>query len=170
VERVNQTLKRLLARRQDNLAAKGKPNAWANLIEGVVSDYNDAWHSTIKDTPNNVFESYDNIDYMKEVKSVSLKPKFKLARQKEKSIPAKLRKPLEIGDSVRTVKRKATLDKYGTDNWSDRVFKVNKIIKDPNKLRTTRYKTTEVKDGKHYQYAREELQKVDPNIDTIPNF
>ena len=89
---------------------------------------------------------------------------------KEKSIPAKLRKPLEIGDTVRTVKRKATLDKYGTDNWSDRVFKVNKIIEDPNRLRTTRYKTTEVKDGKHYQYAREELQKVDPDIDTIPTY
>ena len=44
------------------------------------------------------------------------------------------------------------------------------FIEDPNRLRTTRYKTTEVKDRKHYQYAREELQKVDPDIDAIPTY
>ena len=136
----------------------------------MVDDYNDTFHTTIKDTPNNVFESYEDIDYMKKVKSVSLKPKFRLAREKEKSIPAKLRKQLEIGDLVRTVKRKATLDKYGTDNWSTGVFTVNKIISDTNNLRTTRYKTTEIKDRKHYQYAREELQKVDPDTDEIPTY
>lgn len=160
VERVIQTLKRLLARRQQNLAAQGKGRAWANLFQGVVDDYNETYHSTIKDTPNNVFYSYDDKDFMKKVKSASLKPKLRLAREKEKSIPAKLRKPLEIGDDVRTVRRKGNLAKYGTDNWSEGVFKVTKIIKDPNRLRTIRYKTDELKDGKHYQYAREELQRV----------
>jgi len=169
VERVIQTLKRLLARRQQNLQAKNKGSAWANLFQGVVDDYNESYHSTLKTSPNDVFYNYEDKDFLKKIKSNSLKPKLKVARERAKTIPAKLKKPLEIGDTVRTVRRKGTLAKYGTDNWSGDVYKVTKIINDPNNLRTTRYKTTELKDGKHYQYAREELQRVGADIDLIPS-
>ena len=51
-----------------------------------------------------------------------LKPKFRLAKEKAKAIPERLKKPLKVGDKVRTIKRKGPLSKHGTDNWSEDVF------------------------------------------------
>ena len=91
-----------------------------------------------------------------------MKPKFRLAKERAKAIPERLKKPLKIGDKVRTIKRKGPLSKHGTENWSEDVFKVTKIRKDKSGLKTDRYTTTEIKDGKNYEYAREELQLIQP--------
>ena len=42
------------------------------------------------------------------------------------------------------------------------VFEITKIRKDKSGLKTDRYTTTEIKDGKNYEYAREELQLIQP--------
>ena len=162
VERTIQTLKRLLQRRQDQLGRENKANAWSNQFQYVVEQYNNTKHTTTGKTPDEVFFRFEDKAYLKKIKTTMLKPKFRLAKEKAKSIPERLKQPLKIGDKVRTIKRKGPLSKHGTDNWSEDIFEVKKIRKDKSGLKTDRYTTTEIKDGKNYEYAREELQLIQP--------
>ena len=93
-------MKRLLQRRQDQLARENKANAWSNQFQYVVEQYNNTKHTTTGKTPDEVFFRFEDKAYLKKIKTTMLKPKFRLAKEKAKSIPERLKQPLKIGDKV----------------------------------------------------------------------
>ena len=81
-------------------------NRYFDLLDNIVSKYNDTVHRTVKMKPVNVtYDSY--ADYNKD--SNKSKPKFK------------------VGDHVRILKYKNTFAKGYTQNWSEEVFVVSNI-------------------------------------------
>ena len=81
-------------------------NVYIDKLDGIVGDYNNTYHRTIKMKPIDVKDN-TYIDFKKEVNDKD--PKFK------------------VGDHVRISKYKNIFAKGYTPNWSEEVFVVSKI-------------------------------------------
>lgn len=107
VERFNRTLANLL---QKYRLASGR-NDWNKYLNDIVYNYNNTIHSTIKETP---FDVFNEITKSKQV----IKPKIK--------------HKYSIGDNVRIINKKNTFDKGDTIIYSKDMYKINDI--DKNKI------------------------------------
>ena len=81
-------------------------NVYIDKLDGIVGEYNNAYHRTIKVKPADVKDN-TYIDFEKEVNDKD--PKFK------------------VGDHVRISKYKNIFAKGCTPNWSEEVFVISKI-------------------------------------------
>ena len=147
VERFNRTLK---SRMYKYFTSKGT-RKWYDVIDDIISAYNNSEHRSIKMTPikasstdsrtlfNNLYSKINNFN-----------SKFK---DKGK---------LEIGENVRKKYNLGPFDKSFYPNWTDEIFKIEKRTEDFIK---PIYK---IKDGQdnvsEIRYYPEELQRVKENL------
>ena len=87
------------------MTAIGK-NVYFNVLDDIVKDYNNSFHSSIKMKPKDV-KNDSSIEYSEETNDKD--PKFK------------------IGDHVRISKYKNIFSKGYTPNWSEEIFVINKV-------------------------------------------
>jgi hypothetical protein len=113
VERFNRTLKTNMWKR---FTAENTRN-WINMLDKLLSDYNNRIHSTIKMTPvegsleKNEEKVWNNMNFNKNNISTNAKAKFK------------------VGDTVRISRMKGTFEKGYLPNWSEELFTVIKVKK-----------------------------------------
>lgn len=114
---------------------------WIDIIKGLVDEYNNTVHRTIRMKPNSVNKQNEKL-LLKSVFSnikVFHKPKFK------------------VGDYVRVSKHRLIFDKSYTPNWTTEIFKIFKIrITNPITYLLEDYLKNKIKGG-FYEY---EMQKV----------
>lgn len=136
-ERLIKTLKQKLWKK---LHMRGSYK-WYDLIEGVVQEYNNTKHHTIKMKPKDVKKR----DEQRLLNSVYMYSNYM--------------KPIKFNadDYVRISKYKSAFDKSYTPNWSTEIFQIAKIQRtQPVTYLLKDYKNIEIK-GSFYN---EELQKV----------
>lgn len=110
VERFNRTLK---GRMWKSFSFRGKYK-WVDILQDLLTEYNNTRHRTIKMVPNKVSHQNEQV-LLDTVYSydwnigVKFKPKFK------------------IGDFVRLSKYKHIFEKSYTPNWTTEIFKIRKI-------------------------------------------
>lgn len=136
-ERLIRTLKQKLWKQ---MHFRGSYN-WIDLIDGVVQDYNNTKHHTIKMKPKDVRKKHE-------------KPLLKTVyKYKNKMKPLKF----QTGQFVRISKYKSAFDKSYTPNWSAEVFKIRKVQRtQPVTYLLKDYQQNEIKGA----FYTEELQKV----------
>lgn len=110
VERLNRTIKNKMYR---EFTAQGSYR-WLEILPKIIREYNNSFHSSIGMPPNKVTAKNEKLVLTRlnsrvNVKSVSVKPKFK------------------IGQRVRISKYKAVFDKKYLPNWTNEVFVIAKI-------------------------------------------
>jgi hypothetical protein len=108
VERVNRTLKQLM---WVQFSFQGNYK-WVNILDKVVNEYNNKYHSTIKTTPANVKKSNERLI----LKSIYTHAKL-----------ANVHNKFSVGDHVRISKHRQIFDKSYTANWSNEIFIVKKV-------------------------------------------
>lgn len=127
VERANQTIRRLI----DKYCIQHHVSNMWKTIGRILDIYNNSYHTSIKDTPENVYENVrENISekellgFMKSFRNEDIVEK----RMHKKSIPIPI---VKVGDFVRIAKiKKNPLDKSsGINNYSDHVYEVVHEIK-----------------------------------------
>jgi hypothetical protein len=144
VERFNRTLKNYLRK---YFTAYNTYN-WIDVIDDIVENYNNSYHSTLKTSPNKITKDQmdriytDNIIYNAKVKS---------------------RLDINVGDMVRTLNSKTIFDKEG-EKYSKVVYEVVSII-------GNKYQIKNVKTDSNLQkrYGIHELSKVNPNFESFEN-
>lgn len=110
VERFNRTLKNKMWK-QFSLRGSYK---WIDILQSLVSDYNQTKHRTIKMKPDDVTRNDENFllnTVYKPIETIPSKAKFK------------------IGDFVRISKYKHVFSKGYTPNWTTEIFKIRKVQK-----------------------------------------
>ena len=118
VERFNKTLKT----RMYSYFTHANTNRWIDVLDTLVSGYNDTFHSSIKMTPNEVTTEPKIVARVFENLYGALN-----TRKKKRKKPS-----FAIGDHVRLSKVKAVFDKSYTPNWTTEIFTVRSIIpRDP---------------------------------------
>src|SRR5277367_2989609 len=81
-----------------------------------------------------------------------------LRTEEQPEPPAKIRKPLQVGDSVRISKVKGAFEKGYLPNWTTEIFTVSRILNtQPPQVKVTDYNNEEIK-GSFYL---PEVQAVD---------
>lgn len=149
VERFNRTLKTKMWRYLHYVNTE----RYIDALEDLVNAYNNSYHRTIRMTPNsvnenNILQVYRNTYGKMNLtdKTLYKKPKFK------------------VNDYVRLAKEKGTFEKGYETNFTEEVFKVNKVIPHMKPTYEVVDLAGEPLEGKFYQ---EELQKIsfDPNAD-----
>ena len=80
-------------------------NVYIDKLDGIVNEYNNTYHTTIKMKPSDVKNTYINTD--EEINNKDPKPK--------------------VGDHVRILKCKNIFAKGYTSNWSEEVFIIKKV-------------------------------------------
>lgn len=113
VERFNRTLKGRMWKKFTELNSQN----WLSILDELVEDYNTSYHRTIKTAPNQVTKKNENEIRMLLDRDHNNQSK----KRKEK-------KPLKAGDIVRISKAKGIFDKGYKFNWSEELFKINKIL------------------------------------------
>lgn len=108
-ERFNRTLKSKMWK-QFTLRSSHK---WIDILPGIISEYNNTKHRTIKMRPNDV--SIHNEQHL--LNSV-YKYTSNIKLQKGK---------FKVGDSVRLSKYKHAFEKGYTPNWTTEIFKIKKV-------------------------------------------
>ena len=148
VERFNRTLKNKMFR----FFTKTGKRQYINVLEDLISSYNNTFHSTIGMTPNQVTE--DNEGEVFE-KIYGFKNKREMLR--------KLKSPnIKIGDNVRKKYDFKPLDRGYYPNWTDQVFKIDKTLRNYNK---PLYNINDQKNKSHNRrFYPEEVQKIKENI------
>ena len=130
---------------------------WINALPKIVENYNNSYHSTIKMTPNECW----NGD-----KEIIKQTKKNITRQAKKMLKniKQINKYdiFKIGDNVRILKIFKNFDKGYKQNYSDDIFKIEKI----NNLRSG-VRSFVLDNGKTY-YAHQ-LIKVDKDKLITPN-
>lgn len=109
VERFNRTLKEKMWK---EFSKRGNYK-WIDILDELINEYNNSYHSTIKMKPIEV-----NKDNEKEVLN-NIYGDNKLKKEKPK---------FKLNDYVRISKYKGIFEKGYTPNWSMEVFQINKII------------------------------------------
>ena len=107
VERVNRTLKS----RIQKYFYKNKTKNWIDIIDKVVSNYNNTPHSVIGMAPNQVSESNQKDVYKRLFPNLGLRTVCKLQK----------------GDRVRKIINKDIYEKGYTKNWSEELYIIVKI-------------------------------------------
>lgn len=142
VERFNRTLKEKMWK----MFSYQSSYKWIDKIEGLVKDYNNSIHRTIKMAPidvNNKRIEKKLLDTVYKFKTIFKRNKFK------------------IGDHVRITRYKKHFEKGYETNWSPEIFK---IIKISNKFPVTYLIQDYQKHPILGRFYEQELQKVsDPN-------
>lgn len=144
VERFNRTIKNYLRK---YFTAYNTYN-WIDVIDDIVENYNNSYHSTLKTSPNKITKERmeriytDNIIYNAQMKS-------------------KLN--INVGDMVRTLNSKTIFDKEG-EKYSKVVYEVVSIIGNKYQIKNVKTDSTLQK-----RYGIYELSKVNPNFDSFEN-
>ena len=158
VERVNRTLKERMYR---YFTAQGT-KVWYNVLDDLVSGYNNSYHSSIKCTPNEVNKSNES-----KIRLILFPRKKRGVKQKGKQISVQT---FKVGDSVRISRKKHIFEKGYEQTYTHEVFYVYKKNKIKNKL--TVPVTYGLKDYNHEvvegSFYPEEMQKVDKSTDIWP--
>ena len=138
IERFNRTLKEKMWKE----FSKRGSYKWIDILEDLIKEYNNSYHTTIKMKPIEVNKKNEKdimIDIYTGKNMKNEKPKFKL------------------NDYVRISKYKGIFEKGYTPNWSCEVFKISKIIySSPITYKIKDLKEEEIQ-GKFY---KEELMKT----------
>lgn len=148
IERWNRTIKTMMFK---YFTYKGKGHRrYVNVLDDLVSSYNNSKHSTIKMAPANV-TAKDTVKIFNNIKKTHKDPK---------NVKAKLKK----NDFVRIVRVKSMMEHGYTERWTRELFKIRKVIyKKPYAM----YQLVDLKDkdilGKFYA---QQLQRVQlfPNV------
>lgn len=104
-ERFNRTLKEKMWERMD----AEHTDKWVHMVNDLVKEYNDTEHSSIKNTPAEVYLKDGVVSFQGRRIPPKTKPKFK------------------VGDFVRISLVKGVFDKGYEQNWSDEVYVVASI-------------------------------------------
>ena len=105
VERFNQTLRRLISIYQSAY----KTSKWVDVLPDLLDNYNNRYHRSLGDAPNNVDE--DTQFQIELKKYANAEKQFKL---------------FKVGDKVRVLLNKEKFDK-GRAEWSNEVYKIEEI-------------------------------------------
>lgn len=105
VERFNQTLRRLISIYQSAY----KTTNWVDVLPDLLDNYNNRYHRSLGDAPNNVDE--DTQFQIELKKYANAEKQFKL---------------FKVGDKVRVLLNKEKFDK-GRAEWSNEVYKIEEI-------------------------------------------
>ena len=123
-------------------------NVYVDILPGLVEDYNNTRHSSIKMTPVEASEKKNELTvwrnlYPNRLDIINMKPKF------------------SVGDKVRISKKKALFEKCYTTRWTEEVFTITKI----NRTSPVTYKIADLNgeeiDGTFYE---PELQKTSQQL------
>ena len=121
IERFNRTLKSRVVK---NFTSTGLNN-WINSLAEHVSAYNNTKHRTIKMTPVEASNAKSR-DLFKTIYGVNTVSELYKLKNKNK--------PLEPGDKVRKAYKPGPFDKSYFPNWTDRVYEVEAVAKEPANL------------------------------------
>ena len=140
VERFNRTLKTKMWR----YFTHKRTRRWIDILQQLLASYNNSYHRSIKMTPNEVTRNNEMLLWL---------------RTEEQPEPfTKIRKPLQVGDSVRISKVKGAFEKGYLPNWTTEIFTVSRILNtQPPQVKVTDYNNEEIK-GSFYL---PEVQAVD---------
>ena len=108
VERVNKTVKSMIWK----YFTENKTKKWINIIDAIVANYNNTYHTTIKMTPN----------------EVRWKNRKQVFRNSFKKINAKIKCKLKVGDKVRVALKKKIFEKSFVINWSNDIFTIKRAF------------------------------------------
>lgn len=103
VERVIRTFKERLYR----YFTQNSTNRWVEIIQKIAAAINNSYHRGIGTTPNSINFSTDNTLF--------------------KTAPSLAKSSLKVGDTVRVGKFKHTFEKGYLPNYSDKIYKINKV-------------------------------------------
>ena len=138
-ERVNKTIKEKIWK---YFTQTGKER-WIDVIDDIVDNYNNTYHTTIKMKPNQV--TWEN--------------RKKVFKTMFPHINDRITCRLKIGDKVRVALRKDIFEKGYTQNWSKDIFAISRVFQ---KNRVCWYR---IKDNKGNIYPKSkyfyELNKVE---------
>lgn len=112
VERFNRTLK---GKMWKEFSLRGNYK-WTDILQKLISSYNDTFHRTIQMKPNEV----DKTNEMDIFNSVFRKASRKIPSRKPK---------FSVGDKVRISKYKSVFEKGYTPNFSGEIFEITKVQK-----------------------------------------
>ena len=111
IERFNGILKDYIMK---DITALGK-NEWPLHLKTYIENYNNTYHTTIKTTPNQAAEKFEQV--YTNIKQNAVKHKLIVVNK------------FKEGDKVRIKIFKGKLDKASTQNWSKSIFVIHRIIK-----------------------------------------
>ena len=135
VERFNRTLKTIMWRR---FTLRGKYK-WVDILDELVSQYNNTVHSTTKLKPSEVTVKHESRLRRLGIKKLLAEPKF------------------TVGTKVRISKMKKIFDKGYLQNFTDEVFTIRKVQKTDPVTYLLKDQRNEVVLGGFYE---QELQKT----------
>lgn len=139
VERVNRTLKNKMWRK---FSMQGNYK-WLNMLEEIVTDYNNTKHSVTGLKPIEVTKKNEKKLFSKVYRHIKVVD------------PRTLK--LKVGDFVRISKYREVFSKGYTPNWSNEIFTIKKVIMtNPVTYIISDQKNTEIQGG----FYREEIQRV----------
>jgi hypothetical protein len=148
VERFNRTLK---GRMFKYFTSKGT-RVWYNIIEDLISAYNNTKHRSIKMTPVQAIDTKPEILF-KNVYGVE---------DRNELFKMKYKNKLKIGDTVRKKYELGVFDKSYYPNWTDQTFKVSADTDQPVKpVYKLKDETNKVLENRVYP---EQVQKITENI------
>ena len=144
IERFNRTLKEIMWKR---FTAENTRN-WIDMIDKLISNYNNRVHSTIGMTP---------------VKA-SLKKNEEITIQntlsKTRRIP-KSKAKFKVADKVRISRIKGTFEKGYLPNWSEQVYIIDDVLKTTPVTYKIKDSLNEIITGSFYE---QELQKTNQEV------
>lgn len=129
VDRYCRTLRGLI----NKYCTSHKTTRYIDVLDKLVQNYNNTFHSTIKCTPN------EAADHVNEIKIIMAK-KYMKAKEQEAAY--------NVGDSVRHLEKLSIFQKQGLSKWSSNIFTI--VEKKPHSYKLS--------DGKWYRYYQ--LQPV----------
>ena len=108
VERVNRTIESMIWK----YFTEKKTKVWIYVIEDIVSNYNNTYHTTVKMAPN----------------EVNWKNRKKVFQNSFKKINEKVKCKLKVGDKVRVALKKKIFEKSFVINWSKEIFTIKQVF------------------------------------------
>lgn len=151
-ERANGKVKMLLAKQ-----IKINGGSWVDHLESCTEAYNNMYIRTTKYTPNEAQKLLKE-DWNVLIENVKRNHTFDVAVRKD---------IYEVGDTIRIKLNKSSLGKSSTPSWSDKVFKIGRVIKSSNPVIADKYKIEGM--AQDQTYSRNDLQKVTGKVQEIPN-
>lgn len=144
VERFNRTIKNYLRR----YFTAYNTYKWIDIIDDIVNNYNNSYHSSIKTTPNNITKKEINNNYVENIiYNANIRNKMNI----------------DVGDYVRTMNSKTIFDKEG-EKYSKTVYIIVGIV--GNKYEIKNISTDTILKRK---YGINELLKINNNYDVFKN-
>lgn len=150
-ERANGKVKMLLAKQ-----IKINGGSWADHLNSCTEAYNNQYIRTTKYTPNEALQ-LPKEEWGTLIENVKSGHTFDVAVRKD---------IYEVGDTVRLKLNKSTLGKSSTPSWSEKLFKIGRVIKSDNPVIADKYKIEGM--AQDQTYSRNDLQKVNGVVEEIP--